>query len=324
MKNKNTEGNFKVKNVSLILFLTLVFGCSQQLNNEKIEVKKDDLKTFQTKSNQTLPNQETWVRALAEEFVPCGESSASKKQGRVKSTKPCSVSEKNNNIYTNTFVGILEGQSFWNKRKDYVNFKTNNAYKGLVDNIVNSMEGYRNRNFNPNSELPIGKIVDLTDVYHLLSGNRNSGIKNVVLHRTGSSTANSVINQFTPNRNASVHYLIDKNGTINLLIAENKLAYHVLDSEVTKNKSGVSNANSIGIEVVGESNTTALTEAQKRSVAFLTLYLAKRYGLKRASFSPHEYIQQKSANEGAFYYNIVLDTLKKWNNDSSPACKKIT
>lgn len=324
-----------------LLIISSVSACNsnlEELKEEAVEVSpavsgknlpedppedpKFGIKTIQSAKDLAI---ESLVRSVSENYVtPCGESTASAKFGRVKSKKSCGLTTGNPNIYTNQFAGILEGEAFWQARKDYTNYKTKNSYKALVNSVVDSQKAYRNNPYTV-SEYPVGKIADLVNVYDIPTAGKSKVSKTkVILHRTIGPSANSAINSWTGSKNGSSHYLIDKNGTIYNLLPELDVAYHVLDKEVTKNKSGVSNANSIGIEVVGETVNTSLTNAQKRSVAFLTLDLAKRYKLKRGDFCPHDYVQRKTVGEGSFYYDLVLDSLKKWNGDTSSACKKIT
>ncbi len=67
--------------------------------------------------------------------------------------------------------------------------------------------------------------------------------------------------------NVSSHFLVDRDGTINRLMPENYVARHVIGL----------NHSAIGIENVGGTEDTPLTELQLKANIYLIKYLAKKY-----------------------------------------------
>lgn len=105
--------------------------------------------------------------------------------------------------------------------------------------------------------------------------------KIIVIHWTEISTLEESFNAFNPvhlpgNRsdikaagalNVSAHFLVDWDGTIYRLMPEKLMARHVI---------GLNHV-AIGIENVGGTANTPLTEAQLKSNIFLVKYLSKKY-----------------------------------------------
>ena len=89
----------------------------------------------------------------------------------------------------------------------------------------------------------------------------------IVLHHTGSSTFKGAYDTFIQ-RGLSVHYIVDKDGTIYYLTPENKIAWHA------KNY----NTRSIGIEIVNTGNANDLyTSAQYDAIRQLIQEIVPRY-----------------------------------------------
>ncbi len=74
------------------------------------------------------------------------------------------------------------------------------------------------------------------------------------------------------------HYLIDRQGTVYLLVEEKNVAYHAGVSEVPDGRSGV-NAFSIGIEMMNTKNDQ-YTKAQYDSLKKLLTEIKSRYNIK--------------------------------------------
>lgn len=111
-------------------------------------------------------------------------------------------------------------------------------------------------------------------------------IEYIAIHYTGTdaSALNNVKYFSTGNRGASADFFVDKDGSIfqfNANIA-NYYTWHCGDG---KGKYGISNANSIGIEVV--SSGAEFTDAQKKALRELVPWLMEQHGVKPANVVRH-------------------------------------
>jgi N-acetylmuramoyl-L-alanine amidase len=79
--------------------------------------------------------------------------------------------------------------------------------------------------------------------------------------------------------NVSIHFLVDRDGTIYRLMPENLMARHVIGL----------NWCALGIENVGDGNKFPLTEAQLKANIFLVKYLKKKYASIEYLIGHHEY-----------------------------------
>ena len=114
----------------------------------------------------------------------------------------------------------------------------------------------------------------------------NKSVKYIVVHYTATeaSAKNNCIYFSGGNRNASADYFIDRDGTIYKFNADcaNYSTWHVGDG---KGKYGITNANSIGIEVV--SKGTEYTKAQKDSLRKLVMAIMEDYGVPAENVVRH-------------------------------------
>jgi N-acetylmuramoyl-L-alanine amidase len=79
--------------------------------------------------------------------------------------------------------------------------------------------------------------------------------------------------------NVSIHFLVDRDGTIYRLMPENMMARHVIGL----------NWCALGIENVGDGNKFPLTEAQLKANIWLVKYLKKKYKSIEYLIGHHEY-----------------------------------
>ncbi|MEA5457771.1 peptidoglycan recognition family protein [Arcicella sp. LKC2W] len=79
--------------------------------------------------------------------------------------------------------------------------------------------------------------------------------------------------------NVSIHFLVDRDGTIYRLMPENLMARHVIGL----------NWCALGIENVGDGNKFPLTEAQLKANIWLVKYLKKKYQSIEYLIGHHEY-----------------------------------
>lgn len=114
----------------------------------------------------------------------------------------------------------------------------------------------------------------------------NKSVKYIVVHYTATeaSAKNNCIYFSGGNRNASADYFIDRDGTIYKFNADcaNYFTWQCGDG---KGKYGITNANSIGIEVV--SKGTEYTKAQKDSLRKLVLAIMEDYGVPAKNVVRH-------------------------------------
>ncbi|UJH92975.1 N-acetylmuramoyl-L-alanine amidase [Antarcticibacterium sp. 1MA-6-2] len=99
--------------------------------------------------------------------------------------------------------------------------------------------------------------------------------------------------------NVSAHYLVDRDGTIYRLMPETLMARHVIGL----------NHLAIGIENVGGTVETPLTDAQLKSNVFLVKYLSKKH--------PVEYVI------GHYEYTLFIDHPFWLEKDNSYRTKKV-
>lgn len=182
-----------------------------------------------------------------------------------------------------------------------------------------------------------GEIIQQQDYPQIGHGSLEK-INAIVLHRTNSSTAQSVKNAYANQKNGA-HYLIDSDGTIYQTLGVDKMAWHVgkirskcaetktcdeTESSKLKTIKGFSvlhqhevskkyperfpiNSDSIGIEVVGmgdvENGYTQPTKEQLASTLRLVNGLQERYKLDNQDVFPHGQISYKDnpRSEGLFF-----------------------
>ena len=117
--------------------------------------------------------------------------------------------------------------------------------------------------------------------------------KMIVSHWTAIPTLEGSFNAFNPVMlpsfrkelkgvsplNVSIHFLVDRDGTIYRLMPENLMARHVIGL----------NWCALGIENVGDGNKFPLTEAQLKANIWLVKYLKKNYASIEYLIGHHEY-----------------------------------
>ena len=126
-------------------------------------------------------------------------------------------------------------------------------------------------------------------------------VENIILHHTGPGSLRGVFSEFERfqkdpktgknlNYKHGVQYVIDRDGTVYNLAPDTSIMYHA------GTKSGVTNLNSIGVEILSP-NSESFTEAQKKSAKSLVAYLRKKHG--NLNVVGHgEIAKHKSRNEG--------------------------
>ena len=130
----------------------------------------------------------------------------------------------------------------------------------------------------------MSNIVRMISIYNYSSRAGNS-IKYIVLHYTGNKgdTAKNNGTYFCGgNRNASAHYFVDDNGIVQV-VEEYNAAWAVGDG---KGKYGITNQNSISIEMCCNSNGI-ISEKTESNTVELVKYLQKKYNISNNNVVRH-------------------------------------
>lgn len=141
-----------------------------------------------------------------------------------------------------------------------------------------------------NEALSSFPIIELSQGYPS-SSRRTKKIQLIVIHHTGSLDVSKALKWFSnPNNYSSVHYLIDLDGHIQMLVPEEMAALHV-PSAVYKH-SRLVNEMSVGISLIGD-GFNSFSDAQYEAVAMLCAHLQKKYELKNEDVYRHAEIECK-------------------------------
>lgn len=120
-------------------------------------------------------------------------------------------------------------------------------------------------------------------------GERKLPITLIVIHYTGMETAQAAIDRLCdPEAQVSAHYLVDEDGTIHRMVAEENRAWHAGKSSWR----GIDDVNSasIGIELVNpghEFGYRQFPEAQMSSLIPLVAEIKERHGITRGNVVGH-------------------------------------
>jgi hypothetical protein len=149
---------------------------------------------------------------------------------------------------------------------------------------------------------------DHTIIQKLLSSDRfgsertKDKIKAIVVHQTGGHTAKDAIDTFK--KNSSIHYLIDKDGSIYQLVPDLYVANHV--GPPKKSNTLIFSYNSIGIEFVGFYDKVPgkrdpvyrdLTPEQQDSGKWLLKQLMMKYNIASDHIYRHPQLAPKNETE---------------------------
>lgn len=138
-------------------------------------------------------------------------------------------------------------------------------------------------------------------------------VKCVVIHSTGSSTAESAINWMgMAESGVSAHYCIGKDGKIYQLVREQDIAYHA--GAAQWNGSRAVNLISIGIELVNLNDGKDHYPApQMMALTRLVEDILKRHELKTVDVTAHKYIALplgRKTDPAGFLFYEWRDSLK--------------
>ena len=118
---------------------------------------------------------------------------------------------------------------------------------------------------------------------------RNAAINMIVLHYTGMKSADEAITRLCePASKVSAHYVIEENGKLHNLVAEQHRAWHAGIS-YWRGMRNV-NANSIGIEIINpghEFGYREFTDAQYKALIPLCLDIKQRHKINNINIIGH-------------------------------------
>lgn len=336
---------------SEILKLTIPLGGAKECEQRELFLKVANVGEI-GKINWVVGNESSCgfseVENLIRGYRPCGvaESNANRPDLVVvsKFDNNCSLEMdwSKTSPFTYRYAGVLQGDLYWDRLKEYIKYKMKNKYSDDTIDLALKKEKDRRSSEYIDSKKEGGlNIVDIINIYNLTNGGNSSLYPEyVVLHRTGSNNLNGTLvhwskaaNDGNSSTGISANYFVDENGTIYQVFNDNVASHHVGDRYY---KSSFTNGNSIGIEVtgayIGKINSgddtilhawDDLSSRQKWAVSGLILELVRKYSaIKSEHVCSHEYISQKTENEGAWYEDIALIAVKKYFDSDFKLCSK--
>ena len=152
-------------------------------------------------------------------------------------------------------------------------------------------------------------------------------IKFLIFHYTGMRKESDAIKRLTNIRSeVSSHYLIKRNGVINVMVPDLYVAWHAGKSSWKSFKS--LNKNSIGIEISnpGHENTYVdFSKKQIQSILYLSKLLIKRYNIQSSNVLGHSDIapfRKKDPGEKFPWKYLARLGVGKWHSLSNKILKK--
>ena len=156
---------------------------------------------------------------------------------------------------------------------------------------------------------------------------KSKQIKFLIFHYTGMRKENDAINRLTNIQSeVSSHYLIQRNGNINLMVPDLYIAWHAGKSSWKSFKS--LNKNSIGIEISnpGHDHTYInFSKKQIQSILYLSKSLMKKYNIQSSNILGHSDIapfRKKDPGEKFPWKYLAKFGIGKWHSLSNKILKK--
>jgi N-acetylmuramoyl-L-alanine amidase len=156
---------------------------------------------------------------------------------------------------------------------------------------------------------------------------KSKQIKFLIFHYTGMRKESDAINRLTNIQSeVSSHYLIQRNGTINLMVPDLYVAWHAGKSSWKGFKS--LNKNSIGIEISNpghEHTYINFSKKQIKSILYLSKSLIKKYNIKSSNVLGHSDIapfRKKDPGEKFPWKYLAKFGIGKWHPLSNKILKK--
>jgi hypothetical protein len=181
------------------------------------------------------------------------------------------ISEFNSKcIFTETIIGTIAGTiNIFNSKKYGSCTESLGTYtkEECADEITTTCFNYVDYSIN-SSLIPY-------------SSNRGSKkIDTIVLHHTGGSNDGPFVINVLKNRNLSIHYIIENDGTIVKALNESRIAWHA-GCMASDPKCLMSNVNtrSIGIEIINTGNYKDKFDEQYENIKKLLIFLTNTYNI---------------------------------------------
>ncbi|MDB2398145.1 N-acetylmuramoyl-L-alanine amidase [Candidatus Pelagibacter bacterium] len=156
---------------------------------------------------------------------------------------------------------------------------------------------------------------------------KSNQIKFLIFHYTGMRKESDAINRLTNIQSeVSSHYLIKRNGAINVMVPDLYVAWHAGKSSWKSFKS--LNKNSIGIEISNpghEYNYINFKKKQIQSILYLSKSLIKKYKIKSINILGHSDIapfRKKDPGEKFPWKYLAKLGVGKWHSLSNKTLKK--
>jgi len=156
---------------------------------------------------------------------------------------------------------------------------------------------------------------------------KSKQIKFLIFHYTGMRKESDAINRLTNIQSeVSSHYLIQRNGAINVMVPDLYVAWHAGKSSWKSFKS--LNKNSIGIEISNpghEHNYINFKKKQIQSILYLSKSLIKKYKIKSSNILGHSDIapfRKKDPGEKFPWKYLAKLGVGKWHSLSNKILKK--
>ncbi|MDB4613609.1 N-acetylmuramoyl-L-alanine amidase [Candidatus Pelagibacter sp.] len=156
---------------------------------------------------------------------------------------------------------------------------------------------------------------------------KSKQIKFLIFHYTGMRKENDAINRLTNIQSeVSSHYLIQKNGNINVMVPDLYVAWHAGKSSWKSFKS--LNKNSIGIEISNpghEHTYINFSNKQIKSILYLSKSLIKKYKIQSSNVLGHSDIapfRKKDPGEKFPWKYLAKFGIGKWHSLSNKILKK--
>ncbi|MDC0442011.1 N-acetylmuramoyl-L-alanine amidase [Candidatus Pelagibacter sp.] len=156
---------------------------------------------------------------------------------------------------------------------------------------------------------------------------KSKQIKFLIFHYTGMRKESDAINRLTNIQSeVSSHYLIQRNGAINVIVPDLYVAWHAGKSSWKSFKS--LNKDSIGIEISNpghEHNYINFKKKQIQSILYLSKSLIKKYKIKSSNILGHSDIapfRKKDPGEKFPWKYLAKLGVGKWHSLSNKILKK--
>jgi len=156
---------------------------------------------------------------------------------------------------------------------------------------------------------------------------KSKQIKFLIFHYTGMRKESDAINRLTNIQSeVSSHYLIQRNGAINVMVPDLYVAWHAGKSSWKSFKS--LNKNSIGIEISNpghEHNYINFKKKQIQSILYLSKSLIKKYKIKSSNILGHSDIapfRKKDPGEKFPWKYLAKLGVGNWHSLSNKILKK--